>query len=439
MRRTSWTAAVAGAAIALAVPAAAGAKTVTVDAGAGSGGCSGAAPTCASLSDASGVASSGDTIDVKPGAYVESPSFGQGDLTIEGVGTGLAYVQGEIKVTNPGNFKVSRLVGVSASGTPLSFTGTPPGLPGTRTITVEGSTFLTAQSAPAISTDISTPLLGQHVDAVVRHVTAFGSPAVVLNGGGALGVFTGTVKNSIALGGIQPAGVTSTNNDTSSSPVDLFCDSVLHLKKGAPAIGAGGSLDSGEATSDIDGDARGSAPDRGGDQYTSRCDPTPVTIPQSVISNTPPSSSALPPTIAVKSPQDGATVKRGIKKHCAHGRRGRRCRAANRKIRPKATVFTGAAADPLGLNSVQLALRKTGGGSTVCQWYDGTKLTKASCGTPPLLKATLKDFTWTYTIPAKVRLPAGSYQLYATAINRAGVAVTSFSAASGNLIGFKVK
>jgi hypothetical protein len=56
-----------------------------------------------------------------------------------------------------------------------------------------------------------------------------------------------------------------------------------------------------------------------------------------------------------------------------------------------------------------------------------------------LLQATLKDRNWTYTIPAKASLPTGSYLLYATAINRAGVAATTFSPAAGNVVGFKVK
>jgi hypothetical protein len=47
--------------------------------------------------------------------------------------------------------------------------------------------------------------------------------------------------------------------------------------------------------------------------------------------------------------------------------------------------------------------------------------------------------SWTYTIPSNAKLPKGSYLLYATAVNRAGVAATTFSQAAGNVVDFKVK
>ena len=91
------------------------------------------------------------------------------------------------------------------------------------------------------------------------------------------------------------------------------------------------------------------------------------------------------------------------------------------------------------MTSVQLALRKTGGGSTTCKWFDGKRLEKVPCAQVILLPATVSTSSWTYMIPSKASLPKGSYLLYATAVNRAGVAQTTFSSTAGNVVGFKVK
>src|SRR5690242_6991662 len=98
MRRLSWMAASVGAAAVLAFPLAASAKTVVVDAGAPSGQCGGTAPTCSSLTAASSntVTMPGDTVEVHPGFYAESPTFGQGNLTIKGAGAGIALVAGTL-------------------------------------------------------------------------------------------------------------------------------------------------------------------------------------------------------------------------------------------------------------------------------------------------------------------------------------------------------
>ena len=419
----------AGLIAALGVPAAASAKTVVVDAN-GPDQCSGTAPQCQTLTAASGAASSGDTVEVRPGYYPEKPTFGQANITITGTGSGLALVVGQLTLSNAGDVSISRLVLQSADDTPLVVgSGT---IPLAHSITVEGTSLLTAKPVPALSVNVPNPLL-MTATATARHVTAVntGGPAISMTGSGSGATFNATVANSIALGGVSPASVTATNTDTSSNPASLFCDGVLHLVNTSSARGAGGSLDAGEVTEDIDGEARGSTPDRGADQYSNRCDPAPQAPPQlPPTSGLPPAVAGGPsaPTIRISKPKQREVLKRS-----RHRRRG-----SHRRPRPKALTFTGTAADQLGLASVQLALRRTGTGATTCQWFDGRRLRKVPCAQVILLRGTLRDFAWSYTIPSSASLPKGSYLLYATAINRAGVAQTTFTQGQ-NVVSFKVK
>jgi hypothetical protein len=429
MRRAAWTAVAAGLVVAVGFPAAAGAKTVVVDAN-GPNQCSGTAPQCRTLTDASGAASSGDTVEVHPGFYPEKPTFGQADITIRGTGSGLALVVGRLTLSNAGNVTISRLVLQSADETPLVVgSGT---IPVAHSVTVEGTSLLAAKPLPALSVSVAIPPLTT-ATATARHVTAVntGGPAISMTGSGTGAAFNATVANSIALGGVSPSSVTVTNTDTSSNPSSLFCDAVLHLVSTSPARGAGGSLDTGEVAEDIDGEARGTTPDRGADQYSNRCDPAPQAPPQL------PPTSGLPPAVAggpsAPSVQITKPKQREVLKRSRHRRRG-----SHRRPRPRPLTFTGTAADQLGLASIQLALRKTGTGTTTCQWFDGRKLRKVPCGQVVLLRGTLHDFAWTYTIPSSASLPKGSYLLYATAINRAGVAQTTFTKGQ-NVVGFKVK
>jgi hypothetical protein len=422
-------AAAVGLVAALGVPAAASAKTVVVDAH-GADACSGTAPQCRTLTAASGVASSGDTVEVRPGYYPEKPTFGQADLTITGTGSGLALVVGQLTLSNAGNVSISRLVLQSADDTPLVVgSGT---IPLAHSITVDGTSLLTARPVPALSVKVSIPLL-MTATATARHVTAVntGGPAISMTGSGSGGTLNATVANSIALGGVSPASVTATNTDTSSNPSSLFCDAVLHLVSTSSARGAGGALDAGEVTEDVDGEARGPAPDRGADQYSNKCDPAPQAPPQlPPTSGLPPAVAGGPsaPSIQIAKPKQGEVLKRS-----RHRRRG-----SHRRPKPRALAFTGTAADQLGLASIQLALRKTGTGATTCKWFDGRKLRKVPCAQVILLRGTLRDFAWSYTIPSSASLPKGSYLLYATAINRAGVAQTTFTQGQ-NVVSFKVK
>ena len=279
MKRASWMAASVGMIAALACPLAASAKTVVVDSSGPTGACGGTAPTCRTLTDASStsVTLPGDTVEVRPGFYPESPTFGQQDLTLKGTG-GPVLIVGTLTISNPGDVTVSRLLLESADGSPLAFTGAAPPIPLTHTIVVEGTGLVTAKSSPALSMSLSL-LATETVNAVVRHVSAVntGGSAIALNAGG--GTFNPTVKNSIALGGIDPGGANGPNNDTGSSPTSLFCDAALHLVNTASARGAGGALDPGEVGEDIDGESRGATPDRGADQYSNKCDPAPNAAP----------------------------------------------------------------------------------------------------------------------------------------------------------------
>jgi hypothetical protein len=107
--------------------------------------------------------------------------------------------------------------------------------------------------------------------------------------------------------------------------------------------------------------------------------------------------------------------------------------------RTKAITLAGTASDQLGLANVQLALRRTGTGTSTCEWFNGRKLANVPCVQVQLLPATLRDFDWNYTISSRASLPKGSYLLYATAVNRAGVAQTAFSAANGNVVSFRMR
>jgi hypothetical protein len=428
MRRASWMAAAAGLVVALGVPAAASAKTVVVDAH-GPDACSGTAPQCRTLTAASGVTGTGDTVEIHPGFYAESATFDRGPATIKGVGGGIALVVGRLAVTGDTNFTFSRIMVQSADDTPLAVqsAAAAPLMP--TSVAVEGSTFLTAKNVPAVSIT-GRNLVSGTVTATVRHVTAVssGGPAIAFGG-----PVAPMVTNSIALGGIDPASANGANNDTGSlgAAASLFCDSALHLVRGSSAIGAGGSLDPGEVTEDIDGEARGPAPDRGADQYSNKCDPAPQAPPQlPPTSGLPPAVAGGPsaPSIQIAKPKQGEVLKRS-----RHRRRG-----SHRRPKPRALAFTGTAADQLGLASIQLALRKTGTGATTCKWFDGRKLRKVPCAQVILLRGTLRDFAWSYMIPSSASLPKGSYLLYATAINRAGVAQTTFTQGQ-NVVSFKVK
>jgi hypothetical protein len=426
-------AAAAGVIGVLVAPAAAQATTYTVDPASGAT-CTPATPTCSTITAADNAAGPMDTIQIKPGFYNESPTFNQGDLTVKGIGSGVVLIVGQLKATNATAFTLSRVVVQSADGTPVAITNASL-LPPSETITVEGSSLLTAKAVPALSVTASTGL-GQTVVATARHVTTASpsGPSISFASSGP-GTFTPSVKNSIALGGVDPGSAAAGgNNDTSpfSSASRLFCDGLLHLVRGSSAIGAGGSLDAGEVAQDIDGEARGATPDRGGDQYSNKCDPVagaPAQLPPTPVLTPAVTGGPAAPTVTITKPKQGDVLKR-----TASQRRG-----SHRKPKPKAVSFTGTAADPLGLVSVQLALRKTGGGTAICQWFDGRKLAKVPCAQVILLQATLKDRNWSYKIPASAKLPKGSYLLYATAINRAGVAATTFSQSAGNVVGFKVK
>jgi hypothetical protein len=393
-------------------------------------------PNCTTITAAAGVAAPGDTVQIKPGFYNESPTFGQSSLTVKGIGSGIVLVVGQLKATNASDFTLSRVIVQSADTTPVVITNATP-IPLSESIVVEGSTIVTAKPVPALSITVSTGL-GQAVGATVRHVTTASTsgPSISFTSSGT-GTFTPAVKNSIALGGVDPASAAAGGNDDTSpfsAASRLFCDGLLHLVRGSSAIGAGGSLDAGEVAEDIDGEARGATPDRGGDQYSNKCDPVPgATTPLPPTPVLPPAVPGGPaaPTVTITKPKQGDVIKRTTSR-----RRGSHRRS---KPKPKAVTFTGTAADPLGLVSVQLALRRTGGGTTTCEWWSGRKLAKVPCAQVILLQATLKDRNWSYKIPASAKLPKGSYLLYATAINRAGVAATTFSQSAGNVVGFKVK
>jgi hypothetical protein len=431
-------AAAAGVTAALAFPLSASAKTVVVDSGAAAGACSGTAPVCKSLTEASSntVTAPGDTVEVHPGYYPESPTFGQRNLKVKGAGGSPILIVGTLSFTGAGSLTVSRLV-IQSPSTPLSINDDP--VPAMNdNIVVEGTALLTSAQTPALTINASLST-GQNATATVRHVTAasLGGPSIKFTSSAAgplPGSFTGTVKNSISFGGIDPTSADSGSNDTPpiSSAGGYICDSLMHLVKGSPAIGKGGTLDTGEIDEDIDGEKRTGTLDRGADQYSPKCDPSPnqTAPPLPPTPSLPPPVTGGPaaPTVRISSPSARAKLKRV--KTSGRGR--------HRHRTTKQLLFTGTASDPLGLSSVQIALRKTGGGTTTCQWFDGKKLAKVPCAQVILLQAPFAGQNWSYTISKRASLPKGSYILYATAVNKAGVAQTALSQANGNVVSFKV-
>lgn len=115
----------------------------------------------------------------------------------------------------------------------------------------------------------------------------------------------------------------------------------------------------------------------------------------------------VPPTVTVAQP--------GLKQRL-------RLYQRNRPRRRARVTFFGNAADDTSLATVYLALRRVASSSGVCRWFDGkSRLVSKPCTQPTLLTATLSNGTWRYRLPRRARLPRGSYQLLAVAVDSSGL------------------
>jgi PKD domain len=247
-------------ALALSAPAAS-AATWTVAAGGGA--CGGTDTTCETIQDASDAASASDTIQLtSPGLYAGA-TFNDADLTIQGVGNGYAVILDTL------NFNTSAtlqrvIVSATSNDTPAVHVATGP-----HTVKIQSSILSGSGTGAGIDIDALATVEGRHVTVADAGASPPTETAV-----GANVSFT----DSIVLGGGSFAG----NNDTDNSPAHraaLFAapdQDFYFLRFGSPAIGAGGSQQGGETTTDVEGETRpGSGWDRGADEFVNHAPAAP--------------------------------------------------------------------------------------------------------------------------------------------------------------------
>jgi hypothetical protein len=264
----------AAAALALAVPAVAGADTWTVDPAGGP--CNDApnerrCPTIQAAA-ASGKAAAGDEIEVLPKAdgWNDPVTFAQGGLTVRRAGTGVVRITRTLTFTGSGTgaqtFTIQGLTILPTSGSALAFTTD--AVTGAKTVNVQSSILSGSGSAAAITAGTAVSL--SPISITARHVTIGDSgsaPAVAETQNG--GAITTTFHDSIVQG-TTADGVNDSNNDAAPNSAALFANPAaedFHLRVGSPAINAGGGQGGGESATDIDGEARSGAWDRGGDEF----------------------------------------------------------------------------------------------------------------------------------------------------------------------------
>lgn len=91
--------------------------------------------------------------------------------------------------------------------------------------------------------------------------------------------------------------------------------------------------------------------------------------------------------------------------------------------RRRSVVFFGGASDDIALDKVLIALRPLALKGTQCRWFDGKKSLKAgSCAAPIVLTPSTIGGGWRYAVPLKWKLPRGTYQLTAIALDASGLA-----------------
>jgi hypothetical protein len=115
------------------------------------------------------------------------------------------------------------------------------------------------------------------------------------------------------------------------------------------------------------------------------------------------------PLVSIRAPKARRTVRRTVTVR----RKGKRVK------RTRIVTFKGLASDTHGLRRVEIAL--TRGKGSKCRVFDGRKsLKKGSCAKPRFTRVRLDDFDWSYRLPSKARLSAGTYTLVARSIDLEG-------------------
>ncbi len=219
----------------LVVPAAAHAATYTVAAGGGT--CDGADLACESLTAAASAVnagSGGDTINVGPGTYTESPTFSVPGLTITGSTTAPGVVVGGT-ITFGGSGAASVLekvaVIISAGSAPgVSFSGASGGLALRDALVFNASGAGVAIASGAANSITRSTVISNGSAASAVDIRVGGSPVnLVLDstilGGGSAGVSAKTGVGTLLPGGAAPVTITGRQVTIAGAPTAVSLDS----------------------------------------------------------------------------------------------------------------------------------------------------------------------------------------------------------------------
>ena len=139
-----------------------------------------------------------------------------------------------------------------------------------------------------------------------------------------------------------------------------------------------------------------------------------------------PSGAPPPPPTVDEGPGGGSTAA-GLPLASIHVPKARRTLRRTRTVRRKGRrvqrtrilTFKGLASDTHGLLRVEMAL--TRGKGSKCRVFDGKKsMKKGSCTRPRFVRTRLDDFDWSYRLPSKARIAAGTYTLVVRSIDLEG-------------------
>jgi hypothetical protein len=156
------------------------------------------------------------------------------------------------------------------------------------------------------------------------------------------------------------------------------------------------------------------------------------------------------PFVSVDSPRRNQTLRLTRKTTRTVTRDGKRRRVTT--TRRNRIRFAGKALDKSGMRSVTIALRQVSrlprrrttttprrttraksSQTRTCRWLDPRRgIRTRSCSRPIQITARLNAAagTWTYTVPSRRRLAAGTYRISVAGVDNAGVFGNSFSPAS---------
>lgn len=262
----------AAAALALAAPTAAHATDWTVNPAGGP--CTAANPNCSSIQAAVNAAANSELIKILPkvDGWTENVSISKTGQTVQGDG-GEVRVNGTFGFASDPDAKsvtLQRLTLLRSNGSAVDITVGD--IDGSRTLNLQ-SCILSGGGAAAIKA--TTELVSVNsITITARHVTVadFDTAAAYEQADNGAGTISTTFHSSIVNG--TAVGATFDPTNTNSIAVDKNAHFAnpgvaenFHLRVGSPAIGAGGTGAGGETATDVDGESRDSAWDRGGDEF----------------------------------------------------------------------------------------------------------------------------------------------------------------------------